>query len=93
MDFSSGKIDLATPKIIFLDTYLILYSELAYAHSVQGNNQHSKMTGSLASNVIKLYSSYAGCYLVSGSIRLGWIQIVLIFIRDVVVGFFDDMIR
>ena len=33
-------IDLAAPKMMLIDTYLILYSDLAYAHFEKGNNQH-----------------------------------------------------
>ena len=39
---SSGKMDLAAHKVKFLDTYLILYHELTYPHSVKGNKNHKK---------------------------------------------------
>ena len=55
---------LASPKIKFLDTYLILYSELNYTHSVMGNNQHIKGTGSISSEALKLSSIYKCHYLV-----------------------------
>ena len=58
--------DLATPKTFLIDAYLILYSELTYTRLVKVNNQNAKITGFLASNVIKLSSIYTGCYLVSG---------------------------
>ena len=57
--------DLAASKMVLLDNYLILYSEITYTHSINGNNQQAKITGSLAANVIKLSSIYTGLYLVT----------------------------
>ena len=59
--------DLAEPNIIFLDTYLILYGEITYTQSVMVNNYHAKVTFSIASAFINLFSSYTGHYLVSES--------------------------
>ena len=56
---------LDVPKIMFLVANLILYSEIMYMRSVKGNNQHAKIIGFLASNVIKLSPSYTGHYLVA----------------------------
>ena len=67
----SGKLDLASPKIIFLEIYLLLYSELMSALPVKDNNQHAKRTGSLSSNVIKLDSIYTGWQTVSEFSRFG----------------------
>ena len=57
--------ELAAPKMIFLDAYLILYNELINICSVKVNNQNGKITGLLASIVINLCSSYTGRYLVA----------------------------
>ena len=63
--FFCEKMDLAALKIMFLDRYLILYCELTYTCSVKGNNYYAKRTGLLASNEIKLSSSYIGHSLVA----------------------------
>ena len=47
--FIKRKMDLVEPKTVFLDTYLILYSELAYAHPVKGNNKHANIMVQIAS--------------------------------------------
>ena len=57
--------DLAAPKIMFISTYLILYSEIMYIFSIKGNNPHAKIIVLIASNFIKLSSSYTGRYLVA----------------------------
>ena len=40
--FSSRKMNLGAPKIMFIDTYLILYIELNYPRLVKGDKQHAK---------------------------------------------------
>ena len=58
MEFSAHKVK-------FLGTYLTVYRELMRTHLVKFNNHHSKRTAFLASNIIKLYSSYTGHHLVA----------------------------
>ena len=55
--FSSEKIALAAPKIMYLGTYRIFYNALSYARSVKGNDQDAEGTGTIASTVLKLSSS------------------------------------
>ena len=61
--------DVAAPKIMFLDTYLILYYKLVYNFSVKGNKYYAKIMGFPASNVIRLSSSCTVHYLVA---EFGW---------------------
>ena len=54
---------------MFLNTYLIFYSELACAHSVKGINLNVKIMDSIASDIINIYSSYIDPYLVAEFIQ------------------------
>ena len=65
LTFLSVKTDLAAPIIMFLDPYLISYSELVYINPVKVINKYAKITVLIASEVIRLYSSYTVPYLVA----------------------------
>ena len=69
LTFSSGKFGLSSPKIMFLDAYSILYSHLLLTRSAKSDNQHAKIMDSLASNLIKLSSSFTGRYSASPPLR------------------------
>ena len=36
--------DLAVPKIMFLENYLIIYCKLRYTYSLKGDNYYAKIT-------------------------------------------------
>ena len=55
LTFFDYKIDVAAPKLMFLDTYLIIYIEISNAHSVKDNDQHAnnnELVGVRSSQVI-----------------------------------------
>ena len=67
----SVQITLGAPKIMYLGTYKIFSDALQYGRSIKSKNQDSERTGTIASSVLNLYSSYTDPYLLSEFIQIG----------------------
>ena len=76
--------NLFAPKTIFLDMFLLLYSELTYKNSGKGNNYYAKTMFLLVLNAIKLASSWTGHYLVAKCSQFGLINVVWVFIQYII---------
>ena len=74
---------LAALKTMYLETYGIFSNAFLYARSVKVNNKDVEITSTIASAVIKVYSSYTDPFGIAEFSRIGWIQLVLLFIQNI----------
>ena len=65
--------------MMYLDTYIIIFNTLIYAHSVKGNTRDAEGMGAISSSVINLSPGYTDPFGLAELIRIGWIQIFLLF--------------
>ena len=71
LTFFGIKIALASPKIMYLDTYQNKFNALTYNRSVKVINQHAEVTGTIKSLVLKISSCYTEPFRLAEFSRIG----------------------